>query len=231
MCWSYAHPADPAAAQDDDIPGIVRYRTYEVLAAEVDNPRLRWAYLPYSMHMAGPREAIQHMIIRRNYGCVSASFSLAAPSCFGLLAPPRCLMFACPKSGVRYWFAALSWLAFHVLVAARTERVTSHDGRPLRSAAATFWGLNSFCMCLMLHAQVHALHHWPRYGGQQEQPHGRGLLRRLRSAGDCKYVRVSPTHTWPVLCASNPNRVRFLIFLTTLCFRRIHLPEVALRAC
>lgn len=28
-----------------------------------------WAYLPYSMHMAGPREAIQHMIIRKNYGC------------------------------------------------------------------------------------------------------------------------------------------------------------------
>ncbi|KAL4433897.1 hypothetical protein ABPG75_000338 [Micractinium tetrahymenae] len=55
--------------QDDDIPGIVRYRTYEVLKAEANNPRLRWAYLPYSMHMAGPREAIQHMIIRKNYGC------------------------------------------------------------------------------------------------------------------------------------------------------------------
>lgn len=54
--------------QDDDIPGIVRYHTYEVLKNEVDNPRLRWAYLPYSMHMAGPREAIQHMIIRKNYG-------------------------------------------------------------------------------------------------------------------------------------------------------------------
>lgn len=26
-------------------------------------------YLPYSMHMAGPREAIQHMMIRKNYGC------------------------------------------------------------------------------------------------------------------------------------------------------------------
>lgn len=54
--------------QDDDIPGIVRYHTYEVLKKEVNNPRLRWAYLPYSMHMAGPREAIQHMIIRKNYG-------------------------------------------------------------------------------------------------------------------------------------------------------------------
>ena len=55
--------------QGDDIPGIVRYRTYEVLKQEVANPNIRWAYLPYSMHMAGPREAIQHMLIRKNYGC------------------------------------------------------------------------------------------------------------------------------------------------------------------
>lgn len=55
--------------QQDDIPGIVRYRTYEVLKQEVNNPQIRFAYLPYSMHMAGPREAIQHMLIRKNYGC------------------------------------------------------------------------------------------------------------------------------------------------------------------
>ncbi|QEY32237.1 sulfate adenylyltransferase [Synechococcus sp. RSCCF101] len=55
--------------QQDDIPGEIRYQTYERLAAEVSNPRIRWAYLPYSMHMAGPREALQHMILRRNYGC------------------------------------------------------------------------------------------------------------------------------------------------------------------
>ena len=55
--------------QQDDIPGVVRFQTYERLAAEVDNSRIRWAYLPYAMHMAGPREALQHMIIRRNYGC------------------------------------------------------------------------------------------------------------------------------------------------------------------
>lgn len=73
-CWHYtAWPAPhltvgTALLQDDDIPGIVRFRTYEVLKEEVANPKLRWAYLPYSMHMAGPREAIQHMIIRRNYG-------------------------------------------------------------------------------------------------------------------------------------------------------------------
>jgi len=55
--------------QDDDISGEVRFQTYERLAAEVNNSRIRWAYLPYSMHMAGPREALQHMIIRKNYGC------------------------------------------------------------------------------------------------------------------------------------------------------------------
>jgi sulfate adenylyltransferase len=55
--------------QQDDIAGEVRFQTYERLAAEVANPRIRWAYLPYSMHMAGPREALQHMIIRKNYGC------------------------------------------------------------------------------------------------------------------------------------------------------------------
>ncbi len=55
--------------QQDDIPGSIRFQTYEKLAAEVNNPNIRWAYLPYSMHMAGPREALQHMIIRRNYGC------------------------------------------------------------------------------------------------------------------------------------------------------------------
>lgn len=64
----HTHTIMPSTLQDDDIPGIVRFRTYEVLKEEVANPRLRWAYLPYSMHMAGPREAIQHMIIRRNYG-------------------------------------------------------------------------------------------------------------------------------------------------------------------
>jgi hypothetical protein len=56
--------------------GIVRYHTYEVLQKEIDNPAIRWAYLPYSMHMAGPREAIQHMIIRKNYGvCLGGSLS------------------------------------------------------------------------------------------------------------------------------------------------------------
>ncbi len=55
--------------QQDDIPGKVRYLTYKKLSEEISNNKIKWAYLPYSMHMAGPREALQHMIIRRNYGC------------------------------------------------------------------------------------------------------------------------------------------------------------------
>ena len=47
----------------------MRYQTYEVLKGELNDDKIQWAYLPYSMHMAGPREAIQHMIIRKNYGC------------------------------------------------------------------------------------------------------------------------------------------------------------------
>jgi sulfate adenylyltransferase len=55
--------------QADDIAGTVRYKTYEVLKEETKNDRVFWEYLPYSMHMAGPREAIQHMMIRKNFGC------------------------------------------------------------------------------------------------------------------------------------------------------------------
>merc|ERR1719258_269261 len=59
--------------QADDIAGNTRYKTYVKLAEETKDTdsgkRTKWAYLPYSMHMAGPREAIQHMMIRKNFGC------------------------------------------------------------------------------------------------------------------------------------------------------------------
>merc|ERR1740130_1691318 len=55
--------------QPCDISGVVRYKTYEVLKEETANDRTFWAYLPYSMHMAGPREALHHMMIRKNFGC------------------------------------------------------------------------------------------------------------------------------------------------------------------
>merc|ERR1711963_282532 len=56
--------------QPGDIDGLVRIDTYEALRNETaeEFPMFRWAYLPYSMKMAGPLETIQHMIIRKNFG-------------------------------------------------------------------------------------------------------------------------------------------------------------------
>lgn len=55
-----------------DIAGDVRFHTYEALQAQLKDEKLdkgiSWAYLPYSMLLSGPREAIQHMIIRKNFG-------------------------------------------------------------------------------------------------------------------------------------------------------------------
>jgi hypothetical protein len=77
MSMPHAHPHH----QDDDIPGVVRYRTYEVLKEETANPRLRWAYLPYSMHMAGPREAIQVGAGKRPVLCVWALTLVCCETC------------------------------------------------------------------------------------------------------------------------------------------------------
>jgi len=68
-CTLLVHPTC-GPTQPGDIDGLVRIQTYEALRKETEQqyPMFRWAYLPYSMKMAGPREAIQHMIIRKNYG-------------------------------------------------------------------------------------------------------------------------------------------------------------------
>jgi len=68
----FVHPTC-GPTQPGDIDGATRITTYEVMQKEPFYEKwagdsFRWAYLPYSMKMAGPREAIQHMIIRKNFG-------------------------------------------------------------------------------------------------------------------------------------------------------------------
>ena len=52
-----------------DIDHYTRVRTYKILAERYYDPeRIVLALLPLAMRMAGPREALWHAIIRRNYG-------------------------------------------------------------------------------------------------------------------------------------------------------------------
>jgi len=52
-----------------DIDHFTRVRSYRVLAERYYDPdRMMLALLPLAMRMAGPREALWHAIIRRNYG-------------------------------------------------------------------------------------------------------------------------------------------------------------------
>ena len=55
--------------REGDIDYITRVRTYQVVCETYGADFTKLALLPLAMRMAGPREVLWHMIVRKNYGC------------------------------------------------------------------------------------------------------------------------------------------------------------------
>ncbi|CAH6421122.1 Bifunctional sulfate adenylyltransferase/adenylylsulfate kinase [uncultured virus] len=55
--------------QDDDVDYYTRVKCYKAILKYYPQDTVKLCLLPLSMRMAGPREALWHALIRKNYGC------------------------------------------------------------------------------------------------------------------------------------------------------------------
>ncbi len=52
-----------------DVDHYTRVRCYQALLSHYPHDTVKLALLPLAMRMGGPREAVWHALIRKNYGC------------------------------------------------------------------------------------------------------------------------------------------------------------------